>query len=149
MVSTDINNKFNIAGCAIMSSNLPASNSTGPGYLKPIVKTQPVDRAARNTNETVDEQINTSQELKRAQAEGINIPVSEEQVIKAIDRAIKALEGTSTRLDFSIHEKTKHIMVKVLDKDTGEVIREIPPERSLDFLAKVWEMAGILIDEKR
>jgi flagellar protein FlaG len=40
-------------------------------------------------------------------------------------------------------------MVKVKDRESGEVIRELPPEKSLDFLAKVWEMAGLLFDEKR
>ena len=37
----------------------------------------------------------------------------------------------------------------VINEDTDEVIREIPPEKSLDMLQKMWEMAGILVDEKR
>ncbi|MDQ1911297.1 flagellar protein FlaG [Paenibacillus sp. GD4] len=89
------------------------------------------------------------QELKKAELKGDPITISDEQVIKAIDRAIKALEGTSTSLEFSIHEQTKKIMVKVKNRENGEVIRELPPEKSLDFLAKVWEMAGLLVDEKR
>jgi len=44
-------------------------------------------------------------------------------------------------LQFSIHEETKEIMVKVLDTDTEEVIREIPPEKILDMVAKIWELA--------
>ena len=32
---------------------------------------------------------------------------------------------------------------------TKEVIKEIPPEKTLDMIAKAWELAGILIDEKR
>jgi flagellar protein FlaG len=95
------------------------------------------------------DKVKTSKELKLAQLEGENIPISEEQLVKALERAIKAVEGTSTSLDFSIHEKTKHIMIKVLNKETGELIREIPSEKSLDFLAKVWEMAGALVDERR
>ena len=39
--------------------------------------------------------------------------------------------------------------IKVVDADTNEVIREIPPEKSLDMLQKMWEMAGILVDERR
>ena len=30
-----------------------------------------------------------------------------------------------------------------------EVIKEFPPEETLDMIAKVWELAGILVDEKR
>ena len=29
------------------------------------------------------------------------------------------------------------------------LIKELPPEKTLDMIAKVWEMAGILVDEKR
>ncbi|MNP87072.1 flagellar protein FlaG [compost metagenome] len=48
----------------------------------------------------------------------------------------------------SVHEKTHQILVKVLNKETGELIREIPPEKTLDLVAKMMEIAGILIDEK-
>jgi flagellar protein FlaG len=56
---------------------------------------------------------------------------------------------TRPQMEFSIHEKTKEIMVKVINSDTKEVIREIPQEKILDMVAKMWEMAGILVDERR
>ena len=34
-------------------------------------------------------------------------------------------------------------------KKTKEVIKEFPPEKTLDMIAKVWEMAGLMVDEKR
>jgi flagellar protein FlaG len=40
-------------------------------------------------------------------------------------------------------------MVKVINSDTNEIIREIPPEKTLDLVAKMWEMAGIIVDERR
>jgi flagellar protein FlaG len=88
-------------------------------------------------------------ELKRAEGNGEVITISDEQLVKAIQRAIKAAEGITTSLEFSIHKATHQISVKVLDKETGEIIREIPPEKNLDFLATLWRKAGILIDEKR
>ncbi len=95
-----------------------------------------------------DNSIQTVEELKLAERQGQNIPISDEQLIKAIQRAIKEIQGPQTELQFSVHEKTKQIVVKVMDKDTGKVIREIPPEKNLDFLAKLCEKAGILIDER-
>jgi len=77
-----------------------------------------------------------------------NMQVTEEQVIKAIEQANKSLELTQTRFEFSIHEKTKEIIVRVYNKETGELIREIPPEKILDIVAKIWELAGLIIDEK-
>jgi flagellar protein FlaG len=93
--------------------------------------------------------IQSIRDIKMAEAKGEHIPVSEEQLIKAIDRAIKAAAGPETTLEFSVHKQTNEIMVKVLNKDTGEVIREVPPEKMLDLVAKLWQMAGIFVDERR
>ncbi len=49
---------------------------------------------------------------------------------------------------FGIHEKTNRVTIKIVDKATKEVIKEYPPEQTLDMIAKVWEVAGILVDEK-
>ncbi|HOA79558.1 MAG TPA: flagellar protein FlaG [Defluviitaleaceae bacterium] len=78
-----------------------------------------------------------------------SISIAEKTVIEAIERANKKLSGVMAEFEFSIHEKTKQISVKVLNKETKEVIREIPPEQVLDMVAHLWEMAGIIVDEKR
>jgi flagellar protein FlaG len=74
--------------------------------------------------------------------------VSEEELIGAIEKGNKKLELYDTRLEFSIHETTKQILIKVVDTVNNEVIREIPPEKILDMVAKMMEMAGILVDER-
>lgn len=66
-----------------------------------------------------------------------------------INRTNKAITGSTCSFEYSIHDVTKEIMIKVIDKDTKEVIREIPPEKILDLVAKLWEIAGILVDERR
>lgn len=69
----------------------------------------------------------------------------------SIDDAVKSANRKMerTRCEYSYHEKTKRVSIKVIDRDTDKVIREIPPEKSLDMLQKMWEMAGILVDERR
>lgn len=49
---------------------------------------------------------------------------------------------------FGVHEDTNRIMIKIVNKDTKEIVKEFPPEKTLDMIAKVWEIAGILVDEK-
>ncbi|HBY20207.1 MAG TPA: hypothetical protein DEG71_04230 [Clostridiales bacterium] len=75
--------------------------------------------------------------------------VSEKAWVNTLEAANKKLEGANTEFRFSVHEATKQITVKVLNKDTGEVIREIPPEKILDMVAKMWEMSGLFVDERR
>lgn len=75
--------------------------------------------------------------------------VSKEKIESALRDINTKIRPTHTECQFSYHEKTKRIAIKVLDQDTGEVIREIPPEKTLDMIAKSLELAGILVDEKR
>lgn len=93
-------------------------------------------------------QIRSNVELKRLEREGISVSMGEEQVVKALDRALKALQGPMTTFEVSVHKETKAIMVKVLNKETGELIREIPPEKTLDLVANMVEIAGIMVDER-
>jgi flagellar protein FlaG len=93
--------------------------------------------------------ISTLGELKQAEWRGEKFAPGEDFIIKTIAKANKAIEGRYTTFEFSVHQKTKQISITVKDKDTGEIIREIPPEKALDMVARLWEMAGIIIDEKR
>lgn len=54
-----------------------------------------------------------------------------------------------TRCEYSYDEPTRRVSIKVYDKDTDKLIREVPPEKSLEALQKIWELAGIIVDEKR
>lgn len=72
---------------------------------------------------------------------------SEATISDAVSSANRKM--VRTRCDYSYHKETNRVSIKVFDADTDEVIREIPPEKSLDMLQKMWEMAGILVDERR
>ena len=77
------------------------------------------------------------------------LPVSEQVVADALEKVNRSLTVSSRRFDISIHEKTNEVMVKVIDTQTDKVIREIPPEKILDMVAKLWELAGLFVDERR
>jgi len=58
------------------------------------------------------------------------------------------LEGLRNfNLNFSVHEASGQIMVSVVDKETGDVIREIPSEALLDLAAKLQEAVGLIFDK--
>ncbi|WP_339205343.1 flagellar protein FlaG [Paenibacillus sp. FSL K6-3182] len=136
-----------------MNTNIPATVMSNPpirvATSMDLVNTGAVKESSSKVSDSQNlSKFTSSAELKKAEARGEHVAISEEQLVKAIDRAIKAIEGKSTNLEFSVHKQTNIISVKVLDSASGEVIREIPPEKTLDFVAKMWEMAGILIDKK-
>jgi flagellar protein FlaG len=90
----------------------------------------------------------TQEDAKRAEKQGKPVSMSEEQWIRAVEKALKLVQGPITYLDFSVHKSTKEVMVKVMNRETGEVIREIPPEKHLDLVADLMKMAGILVDKR-
>lgn len=70
-----------------------------------------------------------------------------EQIRKAVEQLNKSMANSEAV--FGIHEGTNRVTIKIVDKSTKEVIRELPPEKTLDMIARVWDMAGLLVDEKR
>lgn len=73
---------------------------------------------------------------------------SEDDVLDIVEKANKEFIAYDRKFEFSIHEKTKQVMIKVLDSVTNDVIKELPPERLLDIIAGIWEVAGIMVDRK-
>ena len=55
----------------------------------------------------------------------------------------------NTKAVFGVNEATNRVTIKIVDKDTDEIIKEFPAEKTLDMIARVWEMAGLMVDEKR
>lgn len=76
-----------------------------------------------------------------------NQQASNEQIKKAIEKLNKNLNNSEAV--FGIHEETNRVTIKIVDKESKEVIKELPPEKTLDLIAKAWEIAGLLVDEKR
>ncbi|WP_019534887.1 flagellar protein FlaG [Paenibacillus ginsengihumi] len=135
-----------------MNTNGPNVNGGGGEWSSQVETSTRSKALAKEFQQSVTlipPTINNEHQLRRAELQGEHFSISDEQLVKAIERAIKAIQGPYTSLEFSVHEKTKQIMVKVLDKESGDVIREIPPEKNLDLVAKIWDMAGILVDERR
>ena len=74
---------------------------------------------------------------------------SENHLKSVLSVANQKIRMTNTRCEFEYHDKTKRVSIKVIDKATDEVVREIPPEEALEMVEKIWELAGLIVDERR
>lgn len=88
----------------------------------------------------------TGKEMGGSQNQNV---ATEQQIKHAINKVNSKMKTHRTRCEFSYHEETNRVSIKVYDKETEEVIREIPPEEALEMIEKMWELAGMLVDEKR
>lgn len=102
---------------------------------------------AMNTKETSDDSTGDAENQSQAQAQ--QQMDKNAQIRKAVNDINKSAAGDQSEAIFGIHDKTNRVTIKIIDKKTKEVIKEFPPEKTLDMIAKVWEMAGIMVDERR
>lgn len=82
---------------------------------------------------------------------GETAQISDSQRNQQIKKAVEDInkKANNSEAIFGIHEKTNRVTIKIVDKSTKKVLKEFPPEKTLDMIAKAWELAGILVDEKR
>lgn len=63
--------------------------------------------------------------------------VSVEQVTEAAEELNRYVQGEQRDLNFQVHEDTGKVVVRVVDRSSGELIRQIPNEVVLELAAKV------------
>ena len=114
----------------------------GPENMSDSVQAaEPVDKTTSIVENAKEKGSSTNGEQAKDQQ------ATNEQIRKAVEQLNKNMRNSEAV--FGIHEDTNRVTIKIIDKNTKEVIKELPPEKTLDMIAKVWEMAGILVDEKR
>ncbi len=132
-----------IAGSGAMSYQGSAAMAATSGIAAVPQSTEP---AAPVVSQPAQTQDFSFEKRKGESAEEVGATQST-QLRNAVNDLNKQMKNSEAI--FGIHEKTNRVTIKIVDKSTKEVIREFPPEETLDMIAKVWEVAGILVDEKR
>lgn len=74
--------------------------------------------------------------------------INEDMLKKSIAQANKSLRPYSKFIEREIHEVTHTVMYRLKDTETGELIAEYPPKKIQDMIAKMWELAGLVVDKK-
>lgn len=76
-------------------------------------------------------------------------PIADPELVrKAAEQINKFIQSNSANLQFSVDQNHNRIIVKVVDKETGEVIRQIPGEETLAIANSLDTPKGVLIQSK-
>ena len=103
-------------------------------------------QAAERVDETTSV-VENSKSKQESSYENSEFPTTSENLKKAIESINKKMNDSECV--YGIHEGTNRVTIKIIDRQTKKVLKELPPEKTLDMISRVWEMAGILVDEKR
>ncbi|PKH93642.1 MULTISPECIES: flagellar protein FlaG [unclassified Pseudoalteromonas] len=124
-------------------SNLTAGNDKQVG---PVVHSL-TERAVDDVNQ-VEKQ--NQQQLQKNQYD-INStqkqPLEREQLEEMAQQLQDFMGEMNRSLQFKVDEDSGRDVIKVLDKNSGEVIKQYPSEEVLSLVSKLSESAGILIDQ--
>ncbi|HKL26007.1 MAG TPA: flagellar protein FlaG [Desulfuromonadales bacterium] len=104
---------------------------------KPVSKVAAPEETANRERRDAQTSASDPEKLKRT--------VAPEELLDKI----KALtEDGLYSVRFEARDETGELQVRVVDQESGEVIREIPPEKLLGIAEKLDEFRGMLVDKK-
>ena len=88
----------------------------------------------------------TGKEMEHGQKER---EVNEVEIKKAVDKLNKFLQEEITHVEYERHDVLKNqFVIRIINNETKEVIKEIPPKKILDMVAEMYKLAGVILDEK-
>lgn len=125
----------------VQSNMSKAVNSIQPkvNNISLETKHQEKPQQPKSSQEVIEKAKVEAKEVKKA---------SKEDIDTQINTINKMMETKNTGLKFNFHEDLDRIYVQIVDKNTDEVVKEIPPEKFLDMVSSMLDFMGLLIDER-
>jgi flagellar protein FlaG len=81
-------------------------------------------------------------------ADAANRTTSPTDIRNAVEKVKEFVSPVASDIQFSIDEDTGTTVVKIIDRTTDEVIRQIPSEEMLDIAKALDRLQGLLIKQK-
>ncbi|MET4001048.1 flagellar protein FlaG [Marinobacterium sp. MBR-109] len=122
-------------------------NANAPSQQSSASSRQLPDSASANTAApvpTVNAATNTVQQAQQAEKP----EVSPEKLQAAVEKMNELMQSGNRSLRFSVDDTADRVVVKVMDLETEEVVRQIPTEETLKFSEFLEGMVGLIFDER-
>ena len=73
---------------------------------------------------------------------------SAEEIHKDLEMINEQLKSSNSSIQFSVDDKSNDVIVRIVDRDSGEVIRQIPPESIVRLRDSMKDMSGLFVEKK-
>jgi flagellar protein FlaG len=129
--------RFHTGFVDVKSMGFPASQNQEKSGINPVQSLDQIDLRTRD-------QIDSKKQDQQQQAKNAELamPTLLEDLVSKINQMHEV------GLEFSQYKDSGKIIVRVVEKGTNKVIREIPSKEFLDLVEKMDQMIGILFDKK-
>lgn len=121
-------------------------------HVAPKVDLPALSQRAHEPAEVVARQLreaSTRADSDPAQPDQSNPSKIDRAVIeRAAAKVSKALDFTDPRLKIEVDDEAERVVIKVVEQDSGKVIRQIPPEELLQLEKYLSSAKGLLLHEQ-
>ncbi|MGE7022760.1 flagellar protein FlaG [Solibacillus cecembensis] len=107
------------------------------------------EKAVKQGSETVKKQRLDTTSLTQTQTQtNDSSEETKAKVQEAVNKMNEMLDVNNSASKFMYHEGLERYYVTVVNRDTDEVVKEIPPKKLLDAFYEMQKMLGMIVDEK-
>ena len=102
-------------------------------------QTQPADGTLKKLQREVDQQVQDAQEKR---------DIKPEELQKLIEEVKRKFDMLSKYLKIDIDRELEIPVVKIMERDTNRVIRQIPPDYLLELMKRIDQLLGLLVEKE-
>lgn len=113
-------------------------------YQRAEVVSTPIETARQAEAQTKLSPVETKAAIAAAQGE----PVSLEQLNAVVAFISETVGQRSIGTEISVDEDLGRVVIQINDKETGELVRQIPGEAFLEIAKRMEDLKGLLYDDK-
>ncbi len=114
---------------------------------QPEIKPTPPVQPVKETEATVFRKSEKKEEKQDRKSPGLG-ELDQATLRDVAEKTQAFLDDLKIKLDFEVYEETGDMVIRIFNRETEELLREIPPEELLELHRKVAELRGVLFDEK-
>lgn len=106
--------------------------------------------ATRQTNRLDSSQPGRTDDAKTDPSQGVSADdkAMVEKLTEAVDKINEMMQQGKQMLTFQLDDDSGRMVVRVIDAQTDEVVRQIPSEETLNFAKYVDGLAGLIFNKK-
>jgi len=135
-MNSEISNVLKLSPVTVAQADKQTDEKSFAGPKADAEKRSPGISALQNDS-TVSSLVSNQEQDKQNEAKP-----SFDSVKKAADKGNSLLQSVNRNLQFKVDDSTKELVVKVVDSETGDVVRQIPSEEMLAFIRRMQELDG-------
>ena len=129
-----------------ISTALLRGTSAVESKTKSTVMPTEVVAPAENTRKSATNDNLAKTEEKATTSPRENVP--KDEVNQAINEIKQQMSDIGRKINFSVDEDLNIVIIKVVNKDTEEIVRQLPSEEVVEIARNIQENKGLIFQEK-